>query len=360
MNDSFRMDGHKLFWHLDRVNEWQQGKRIVPLHIDFGISTGCNMACKYCYGMIQARTNKIRRYDMPKEAIIRFLDDAKECGVRSIAFVGEGENTLNPALVDVVEHAGNIDLDVSLATNGIEIPEGDDLYRLMSNLKWIRFNISAATPESFRKVHNVPRGTFHTVIKNIENCVAMKKKHNLDTTIGMQMVTLEQCYPDIVPLAQLGGVVGADYLVIKPCSDTPEGRLRSPQGDYINVEETFKEAEKFSTDDYKVIVKWSKMMNAGVKSYKTCHGTKFIIAISGNGNVFPCGHWFDVRKEEFLLGNIVDQSFKDIVKSKRYWEVQDTMHRVNVNHDCESNCRQHYINEFLYNISQPVQHQNFV
>ena len=93
--DSYNMDGHKLMWHLDRVSQWQAGERVAPLHVDMGISAGCNMACTYCYGVIQGRTGfgtDIKgRFNMPEEAILRFFKDAKDIGIRSIALIGEGE-----------------------------------------------------------------------------------------------------------------------------------------------------------------------------------------------------------------------------------------------------------------------------
>ena len=55
VNDKWNMDSHKLFWHLDRVDAWQKGERVAPLHIDMGISNGCNMGCTFCYGVIQNR-----------------------------------------------------------------------------------------------------------------------------------------------------------------------------------------------------------------------------------------------------------------------------------------------------------------
>jgi radical SAM protein with 4Fe4S-binding SPASM domain len=359
MKDKFKMDSHKLFWHLDRVLEWQNGKRIAPLHIDFGITTGCNMACKYCYGMIQARTNKIKRFDMPKETIINFLTDAKEIGVRSVAFIGEGENTLNPALYDSLAHAKKIGLDVSLATNGLPINR-DKIELLMSSLKWIRFNISAGTPETYESMHNVPKESFEILKENIRLCVEAKKRLNLDTAIGMQMVLMNEAIGDIIPLAKLGKELGVDYFVVKPVSDTPDKKLNGPTTEYRDIQDIFKEAESYSTDDYFVSIKWAKLMNGGLKDYKVCYGTQFILAISGNGNVLPCGHWFDIRNDEFLMGNIIKSRFKDIVAGERYWNVQKRIRKVDVNHECESNCRQHYINEFLYKLSEKPKHINFI
>ena len=73
------------------------------------------------------------------------------------------------------------------------------------------------------------------------------------------------------------------------------------------------------------------------------------------------------------MGNIVDTSFKEIWKSKRYWEVMDFLasDKFNAKKDCGSLCLQHKVNEFLLdlrerNISlkevrgEPPLHINFV
>ena len=107
-------------------------------------------------------------------------------------------------------------------------------------------------------------------------------------------------------------------------------------------------------------MKWQKITNRGVKDYDVCFGTQFIIAISGDGSVFPCGHWFAMRRDEFLMGNVNVTSLADIVASERYAEVQAKIRSINVNRDCETNCRQHYINRFLSQISQAPIHKNFI
>jgi radical SAM protein with 4Fe4S-binding SPASM domain len=357
--DTYRMDGHKLFWHLDRVQAWQEGKPIVPLHVDMGISTGCNFSCRYCYGTLQGRTGTGKRFDMPQQTIEHFFADAKQMGVRSIALIGEGENTLNPALYDVLNFAKNIDLDVSLATNGLLL-KSSGLEKALSALTWIRFNISAATENGYRWVHGIGPQGFRQVRKNIEACVKIKQKLGLDTAIGMQMVLLRQGVDEVLPLARLGEQLGVDYLVIKPCSDTYDGRLDAPLDEYQKMESVFLEAESLSKGNYNVIIKRLKMENRGVKEYPVCYGTRFIIAVSGNGNVLPCGHWFNIRTDEFLMGNILHERFRDMINGSRYQSVQERIKTVDVNQECESNCRQHYINRFLWQLSRKPEHINFI
>jgi len=351
VSDKWNMDGHKLFWHLDRVEAWQRGERVAPLHIDMGISNGCNMGCTFCYGVIQNRagfgTNQKKIYHMPTEAVKRTFKDAKEIGVRSIALIGEGENTLHPDFYEILDYGKKIDLDLSLATNGIKL-DHSKLDVVLNSLKWFRINISAGTEETFMKIHRVPQ--MQRVLKNAAALSKRKKELNSKCTIGFQMVVTKDNMKDIVPLAKLGKECGVDYLVVKPCSDTYDNRLNAPHGEYIEILDTFKEAEAYSNQDYTVSIKWKKALNGGWKDYGSfgCHGTQFILGLSGTGNLFPCGHWFNERKDEFLMGNVVEKSFKEIWQSERYWEVQEKIRKhVNVNNDCESNCRQHYVNRFL-------------
>lgn len=358
-SDTYRMDGHKLFWHLDRVLEWQQGKRIIPLHVDFGITTGCNFACRYCYGMLQGRKGKKNAYHLPEEAILQFFSDAKDGGVRSIALIGEGENTLNPALYPAIAHAGKIGLDICLATNGLEL-QREGLREALSVLSWIRFNISAATEKEYTHIHGVGKEDFARVLKNIRTCVKLKRDHGLGVTIGLQAVLLQSNLYEVVPLARLGKELGVDYLVVKPCSDTYDSTLGAPLEEYEKLEADFTKAESASSNGYNVIIKRLKISNKGKKTYRTCYGTEFLLAVSGNGNVYPCGHWFNYGDNKYLMGNIVKQRFSDIVAGQRYADVQHAIKSINVNNDCESNCRQHYINIFLQMLADKPDHINFI
>lgn len=359
MEDKFLMDGHKLLWHPDRVSQWLKGERISPLHIDLGITTGCNMRCLYCYGVLQGNTAVSHRYDMPKEAILKLLKDAKDIGVRSIAFIGEGENTLNTALYDSLNYARDINLDVSLATNGLPIKE-DRIKDMLSSLVWLRFNLSAASKDIFLKMHGLEGDFLDKVLHKIKLCLDTRAKYRLNTTIGLQMVVMHENTGDIVPLAKLGKELGVDYLVIKPCSDTYFQTVGSPLAEYLQLEETLKEAARYSDDKYTVSVKWQKMVNLGIKNYEVCYGTSFLIAISGNGGVFPCGHFFKIRSDEFIMGNVIETSLKEVVSSDRYWEVQKKIQELNVNKECETNCRQYYISEFLWKLKKPPKHVNFI
>ena len=147
--DSYKMDGHKLLWHLDRVLAWQKGERIAPLSIDVGLSKGCNIRCEYCFGQMQGNGYKDKaNIVFPREALLNYVQDAGKIGVRSMALIGEGEPTLNPAVYDAIIEGKKAGVDMSLGTNGVIFDKGSKGEEALRNLTWIRFNISAATKEA--------------------------------------------------------------------------------------------------------------------------------------------------------------------------------------------------------------------
>ncbi|HHT9159543.1 MAG TPA: radical SAM protein [Candidatus Brocadiaceae bacterium] len=361
MADKYFMDGHKLYWHLDRVNDWLNGKRIAPLHIDVGLSKGCNIKCEYCFGAIQRNIYRkgFQEY-FPREPLLQYMKEAGELGVRSMAFIGEAEPLLNPHVYEAIIEGKRVGVDISLGTNGILFDSGKEGEEALEHLTWIRFNISAASDAAYRRIHSSKE--FDTAVEKIRFCVNTRIKKNLDVTIGLQMVLTPSNVDQVIPLSKLGNELGVDYLVIKQCSDTVDNSLGifSRLGEYDNFTNILKEAENISTEDYNIIVKWGKISSKGKRSYDQCHGVPFLLYSSGDGKLYPCGAFFDFKEEEYRMGDLVKQSFKEIFKSDRYWKVVDKVKQIDVHKACYSGCKTHSINEFLWMLKHPPEHVNFV
>jgi MoaA/NifB/PqqE/SkfB family radical SAM enzyme/metal-sulfur cluster biosynthetic enzyme len=360
--DAFRMNGHKMLWHLERVLDWKSGKRVAPLHIDVGLSKGCNIRCHYCYGVTQGNFFKkgAERY-FPREPLLRYMRDAGELGVRSMALIGEAEPLLNPAVYEAIVTGRKAGVDMSLGTNGILLDTGRDGEEALEHLTWIRFNISAASDYAYRRVHASKE--FAVAVEKIRFCVETKRRRHLDTTVGLQMVLTPKNVDQVIPLARLGAELGVDYLVVKQCSDTVDNDIGvfDKLDRYKDFSDILRQAETYSTGDYRVIVKWDKILNEGRRTYDKCLGAPFLLYSSGEGKIYPCGMWFDTREEEFRLGDLTERSFKEIFESERYWEViaRQSCH-VDVHKECYSNCRTHNVNEFLWKVRHPPEHVNFI
>ncbi|MBF0269679.1 MAG: radical SAM protein [Alphaproteobacteria bacterium] len=362
MADIYNMNGSKVLHHLDRVLAWKEGKRIPPVHIDVGLSKGCNIHCNYCYGITQANEfKKGAKKWFPEDRLLAYMRDAAKAGVRSMALVGEAEPTLNPAVYDAIIAGKTNGADMAMATNGILYDDGAKGQAALEYLTWLRFNISAASDSAYRRIHASKE--FDTACRKIAFTVEQKRKKKLDVTIGLQMVLTPDNVGEAVPLAKLGRELGVDYLVIKQCGDTVSNKLGiyDRLSEYSAFDDLLMEAESLSTPGYDIIVKWQKIQSAGKRSYDACLGAPFLLYSSGDGKLYPCGMFFDWRSDEFLMGDLCEQSFGDILASDRYWQVIDKVAKtMDVHKECYANCRTNEINNILWQLTHPPKHVNFI
>lgn len=168
----FRFDGHKMAYHLDRVQDWIDGKRFAPIHIDMGLTKFCNVACLYCYAVVQ---NMTKGAMIAEKALLRYIEDCGKLGVRSIGFIGDGEPTLNPAVYDAAVLARKVGVDTSMATNGVRL-DMDRAHDVLKNMTWVRINLSAGDAEGFARVHQASGESFHILMEKIKTLVALKKQ----------------------------------------------------------------------------------------------------------------------------------------------------------------------------------------
>jgi MoaA/NifB/PqqE/SkfB family radical SAM enzyme len=367
-NPGIILDGHKLAWHKDRMDAWLAGERIAPITIDCALTRRCTYRCTYCYGQLQA--NDERR--MTRDVIFRFLDDAAAIGVKAVSFVSDGESTCSPHLNEAILRGRANGLSMALGTNGYLLDDAR-LADILPALTYLRFNISAADPARYAEIHGCKPQCLDKVAGTIRACVAVKKQAGLDVTLGLQMVLLPQFSDQILPLARLGRELGVDYLVIKHCSDDEMGSLGVNYDRYNDLVGLLKQAEALSGDGYLVRAKWSKILSGGKRCYERCYGPAFIMQFSGSGLVAPCGMLFNSRYRKYHIGNIAEQSFREIWQGERYWEVLGLLASPEFNAQtmCGSLCLQHKVNEYLHGIKDlaakpqrgsgpPPMHVNFI
>lgn len=362
------LDGHKLAWHKDRVDAWRRGERIAPITIDCALTRRCSYRCVYCYGLLQANDEK----KMTRDVIFRFLDDAAEIGVKAISFVSDGESTCSPHLYDAILRGKANGLDMALGTNGYLLQD-DRLADILPALTYLRFNISAATPARYAHIHGCKADCYQKVRQTIRESVRIKQQQQLAVTLGLQMVLLPEFADQVLPLAQLGKELGVDYFVIKHCSDDELGTLGVDYAKYHDLVEMLQAAESYSTGNYLVKAKWSKILSDGKRCYQQCYGPPFIMQFSGSGLVAPCGMLFNERYQKYHIGNIAETSFKALWQSERYWEVINLIasDQFDARTMCGSLCLQHKVNECLWRLQQeqatleqgagaPPMHVNFI
>ena len=314
------LDSHKLSYHYDRVEAWENGEKIAPISVDMALTRACGAMCSFCYAMVQEPQE---RSSIKEKDALNLLDDFAEVGVKGVSLISDGESTLSKTYVPFIQHASNLGIDVGNATNGWEWgPE--KIEQVLPHLTWVRFTVAGGTPEGYSKImFKGPEHTsvFEKAMSNIKYAVEFKKKNKLKVTLGIQMVLMPEFKNEILPFAKLAVELGVDYGVIKHCSDDEFGTLGVNYDKYEELYEDLEQAESLSNDNTKIIVKWDKIKNKGKPSYNRFYGPLFLLQISGSGLIAPSGMFFNARYSKFHMGNFCDERFIDIFNSDRYWDI---------------------------------------
>ena len=316
------LDSHKLSYHYERVTAWETGERIAPVSVDMALSRACGAMCSFCYAMVQEPQE---RPLIKTQAALNLLDDFAEIGVKSVSLISDGESTLSRAYIPFIKHASENGIDVGNATNGWEW-EPEKIDQVLPFLTWVRFTVAAGTPSGYARImYKGPEHTqvFDRAMSHIRYAVDLKRKLGLKVTLGIQMVLMPEFRDEILPFAQLAVDLGVDYGVIKHCSDDETGSLGVDYTKYEEMYPLLEQAELLSNEQTKVIVKWEKIRDSGMASYKRFYGPQFLLQISGSGLVAPSGMFFNAKYSKLHIGNFTEERFIDIFKSDRYWRAMD-------------------------------------
>lgn len=343
------MDGTKMLWHMDRViKHYDKGERVAPIHIDWGLSKFCNVNCVFCFGAFQ---NPSKEY-IQREALLRSVKQAAEIGVKSVAFIGDGEPTCNPNFYEALRTGKDSGLSMACSTNGVLLDTPEKRADVLYSTEWMRFCIAAGDREGYKKIHRVDR--FDRVRNNIENIVK-ERDAGYKTDIGMQSVYVPGLMDeDMIKESKLAVELGVDYFVIKQCS-LPEknqkvGDVSFDVNAYDKSVDVLKECQSYSTDRTKIIPKWATIMRKGAREYQHCPAVPLISEISGNGDWFPCGYFFGNKPEywQYRFGNIHEKGLKEIFESDRYWKIAEHFKKEFDSHkDCVGSCRLDSCNKFV-------------
>ncbi len=354
--DKYRIDSHKLMYHIDRLYDWQQGKSIYPIYMEVSPSGTCNHRCTYCALDFMEYQRRFLDTAILKDR----LTEMGQLGLKSIMYAGEGEPFLHKDLPQIITHTARSGIDAAVTTNAVLFkPEYAD--EVLANTAWLKVSINGATAETYAKIHRTSPDDFKKVVSNMSYAARQRQKNNYNCTLGMQLLLLPDNSSEAVALAKLARNIGMDYLVIKPYSQHPLSKTKLYEN--INYEKYMPLADelaKINTKDFSVIFRIHAMekWDSNDKPYKRCLALPFWSYIDAGGNVWGCSMFLGDKR--FYYGNIQQNSFEEI------WQGQtrkQSLHWVENEFDasqCRINCRMDEINRYLWGLKTPPLHVNFI
>jgi radical SAM protein with 4Fe4S-binding SPASM domain len=354
--DKFRIDGHKLIYHVPRVSKWLEGEDIYPIYVEIAPSGACNHRCTYCAVDFMEYKSTLLDADILKAR----LTEMARLGIKSVMYAGEGEPFLHKRIGEIIVHTRDVGIDVAITSNGVLFTK-KLAEEALSSITWIKISINAGTKDTYAKVHRTDPRDFDTVIANITEAVKIRTAKKLKTAIGMQMILLPENVAEAVTLARKARDIGADYLVIKPYSQHPMSITKEYEG--LKYDDHYKlgeELSKLSTDKFNVIfrARTMKKLEAAERRYRRCHALPFWSYIDASGNLWACSAY--LGDDQFNLGNVMDDGFEKVWKSEKRKALMAYVAEKLDTEECRVNCRMDEVNGYLWELKNLPEHVNFI
>lgn len=354
--DKFRIDGHKLLYHVGRVSEWLQGENVYPIYIETSPSGACNHRCRFCGKDFMKYQRRFLDWDMFKQR----LEEMGRLGVKSIMHAGEGEPLLHKNIVEIVQTGKAAGIDQALNTNGV-LFTSDKAEGILPYSEWVRISLDAGTRDTYAHLHRTQPGDFDRVLENLTEANRLRKANKWTCALGIQMLLLPENRQEVVTLAEKARDTGVDYLVIKPYSQHPQSFTTEYHD--VTYEEDLALAEKlepFSTPDFNVIfrVRAMRKWDTSARSYARCYAMSFWTYIDAAGIVWGCCN--HLGEEAFRMGNLYENTFEEIWNGEQRRSVIAWVQNEMDAYQCRINCRMDEVNRYLWDLRNPPGHVNFI
>jgi len=329
--DKYRIDSHKLIYHIPRVNSWLKGENIYPIYMEISPSGDCNHRCTFCALDFMGYQKRHLDVSMLKER----LSEMAILGLKSVLYGGEGEPLIHECIAELINHTKKSGIDVALTTNAVLLKESL-AEKIMADLEWLKVSINGATRDTYGKIHRTKPSDFDIVIKNLTSAVKIKRQNGYKCTLGMQILLLPENNEEVIKLVEISRDIGMDYLVVKPYSQhllSKTNRYKDIKYDeYVYLSDVL---SKISTKNFNVIFRMHTMKkwDSNTKNYNQCFSLPFWSYMDSGGNLWGCSAY--LGDERFLYGNIYENSFKEIwegekrIRSRYLWELKYSPEHIN-------------------------------
>ena len=354
--DKFRIDGHKLQYHAERVGDWMRGLNVPPIYIETSPAGACNHRCTFCGKDFM----KYEPHFLDWTMFRGHLEEMGRLGVKSIMHAGEGEPLLHPNMVEIIECGKKAGIDQALNTNGVLFTP-DKAERILPNAEWVRVSLDAGTGETHTALHQAKADDFDTILRNLAEGVQIRARNQWRCALGIQLILLPENRDEVATLAGIARDLGVDYLAVKPYSQHPLS-ITDKYRD-ISYEQDLALAEElatYNTEDFHVVFRVRAMQkwNTSERNYDHCLAMSFWTYIDAAGWVWACCNY--LGDERFRLGSLYESTFEAIWHGERRREVIHWVQNTLDAHECRINCRMDEINRYLWELKHPPDHVNFI
>ncbi len=325
----------KLFRHLDRVAGLKGRGLPPPVNVEIDLCNRCDRGCRWCHFSYTHTRGPLAEGGavcgdlMEVELALGIIKQLEGAGVRSITWSGGGEPTLHPHFDQIVSV---VEIDQGLYTHGGHINEARGRL-LKRKLKWVCVSLDCVDAASYARYKQVPAGRFEEACQGVRNLAQAEG----EATVGVGFLLSKDNWGDVLPMIDLGRMLGADYIQFRPAilyDRRWPGRL---VGDIawidMVISDTLAWCKHHQPDVEVDISRFEMYRDWEGHGYETCWWSGLQTVITPDGKVWGCVNKRGLAGAE--IGDLTRQPFGEI------WQAAGLQ---GVNGDCRVMCRGHIAN----------------
>ena len=336
----------KMLHHPEKLAEYKITDDTTPILVEINLTNKCSLRCPWCF------TDRLRKNEeINADHLLRFLEEFKASGGKAVNWSGGGEPTMHSRFAYIISKTYELGLEQGLMTNGIY----DHTNIIEKYCKWVRFSVDYSNPTMYKDNKGVDR--LHIVKKNIININKNKIKVGINKNLEHDDPEYIDNIYNMIAFAQECDV---DYFQVRPALPN--------LGQPIQDVEAFRKQRDFlyNIDGHvygktRVVISRDKyddlITPIGGRYYHDCCSHIFEPAIDANGDICVC--MYQMKKPEFIMGNIYHSNFTDIWNSEQRKQVVKTCKGLDFS-QCQVCCKGHEINKLMHYINHDKGDVNFI
>ena len=277
---------------------------MAPVSINLDLTTACNYRCDHCIDWdILNTANK------HEEAVLRAsIERMRERGLRSVILIGGGEPTVYPGFSDFVRFLKDLEMQVSVVSNGSGNRKILEVAERLDERDWVRLSLDAGTNDTFVRMHKPvdKRITLESICEWVPKVKAVNPRFKYGFSFiivwkGAERendVKIVENIHEIVTATKLARDYQFDYISLKPFlvrSPTgsevmdPEKADAELQGVVRRIRDAITEAKQFEDGTFKVLESTNlRMLEQGnwrdfTRQPATCHMQAFRQVLTPTG-----------------------------------------------------------------------------
>ncbi len=289
-----------------------------PMSISFEPTTSCNLRCPECPSGLRQFTRPTGM--LKQDFFVKTIDEIYKELIYLI-FYFQGEPYLNPNFLDMVKYAHDKGIYTATSSNAHYMTDANAKKTVESGLDRLIISIDGTTQEVYQQYRR--GGKLDKVIQGAQNIVKWKKELNSKTPfIIFQFLVVRPNEHQIEDVKKLGKEIGVDQVRFKTA------QVYDYENDPNNLIPTI---EKYSR--YKKDKKGDSKIKNGMANH--CWRLWQANVITWDGKIVPCCFDKDAKHQ---LGDLNNQSFKDIWHNKNYKNFRANITKGRKNIDICANC----------------------